>query len=216
MTGTNNINKSKDRKTEILETASRLFLEKGFDGTSIADILKEVGIAKGTLYHHFKSKEEIMDELISIKTNNIIIEVKSVSEDESLTIEEKMVNAIAAMNVSDKEDSKAMMEHMNKPQNALMNQKINKILLNNIPPILAKIIEEGVKEEIFNTPYPLEAMEISIIYLDSIFDVDLFNLSKEELIKKTEAFFYFLEKILGVKERELDYMKNLFMERLNA
>lgn len=53
-----------ERRKEILETAERLFLKKGYTKTTVNDILKEIGIAKGTFYHYFKSKEEVMDEII--------------------------------------------------------------------------------------------------------------------------------------------------------
>ena len=43
------------RKNEILDAADTLFAQKGFDNTSTGDILEMVGIARGTLYYHFKS-----------------------------------------------------------------------------------------------------------------------------------------------------------------
>ncbi|MEG2719586.1 MAG: helix-turn-helix domain-containing protein, partial [Clostridia bacterium] len=46
------VKEAKERENEILDAASILFSEKGFDGTSIADILLKVGIARGTLYYH--------------------------------------------------------------------------------------------------------------------------------------------------------------------
>ena len=47
---------------KILDAAQRLFLEKGYDNTTIQDIVDELGgLTKGAVYHHFKSKEEIMD-----------------------------------------------------------------------------------------------------------------------------------------------------------
>lgn len=57
------------RKNEILDAAGILFSEKGYDNTSVTDIMNAVGIAKGTLYHHFKSKEDIMDALIKRQTD---------------------------------------------------------------------------------------------------------------------------------------------------
>ena len=48
---------------KILEVSQRLFLEKGYDNTKIQDIADELGMTKGAIYHHFKSKEEIMDVL---------------------------------------------------------------------------------------------------------------------------------------------------------
>ena len=47
---------------KILDVCQRLFLEKGYDNTTIQDIVDELGgLTKGAVYHHFKSKEEIMD-----------------------------------------------------------------------------------------------------------------------------------------------------------
>ena len=51
-------------KRKIFETSMKLFAEKGYDGTSIEEITSEVGVAKGTLYYHFSSKEEIFNFLI--------------------------------------------------------------------------------------------------------------------------------------------------------
>jgi len=45
-----------ERKNEILDVAGELFSQKGFDGTSISDIIEKVGVARGTVYYHFKSK----------------------------------------------------------------------------------------------------------------------------------------------------------------
>ena len=58
------VKKAEERRNEILDAADELFGQKGFDGTSTKDILEKVGIARGTLYYHFKSKEDIMDALI--------------------------------------------------------------------------------------------------------------------------------------------------------
>ena len=45
----------------ILEAAQRLFLEKGYDNTTIQDIVDQLGgLTKGAVYHHFKSKEAIL------------------------------------------------------------------------------------------------------------------------------------------------------------
>ena len=51
-------------KRKIFETSMKLFAEKGYDATSIEEITATVGVAKGTLYYHFSSKEEIFNFLI--------------------------------------------------------------------------------------------------------------------------------------------------------
>lgn len=53
-----------ETKDRILRTALKLFVEKGFAEVSINDLIKEVGIAKGGFYHHFKSKDELIYEMM--------------------------------------------------------------------------------------------------------------------------------------------------------
>lgn len=66
-------------KRKIFETAMELFAQKGYDGTSIEEITSVVGIAKGTLYYHFSSKEEIFNFLIDegMKLLKNSIEIKT-------------------------------------------------------------------------------------------------------------------------------------------
>ncbi len=52
-------------KRKIFEISMKLFAEKGYENTSIEEITATVGVAKGTLYYHFSSKEEIFDFLVS-------------------------------------------------------------------------------------------------------------------------------------------------------
>ena len=49
------------RKKQILETAEKLFTEKGYQTTSVQDILDELGLSKGSFYHHFESKEYLLE-----------------------------------------------------------------------------------------------------------------------------------------------------------
>lgn len=51
-------------KRKIFETSMKLFAKKGYDATSVEDITATVGVAKGTLYYHFSSKEEIFNFLV--------------------------------------------------------------------------------------------------------------------------------------------------------
>ena len=50
-------------RNKILEASGALFAEKGFDATTMQDIMARSGLSKGAIYHHFKSKEEIMQAL---------------------------------------------------------------------------------------------------------------------------------------------------------
>jgi AcrR family transcriptional regulator len=70
-------------KRKIFEASMKLFAEKGYDATSIEEITATVGVAKGTLYYHFSSKEEIFNFLIEegmkLLQNSIAIKTSRLS-----------------------------------------------------------------------------------------------------------------------------------------
>ncbi len=60
----------KEKRDQILEAALELLAAQGFRGTSTAEIARHAGVATGTLFHHFKTKEELINTLyLKIKTN---------------------------------------------------------------------------------------------------------------------------------------------------
>lgn len=200
------------RKNEILDAATRLFAEKGFDNTSTSDIMSAVGIAKGTLYHHFKSKEDIMDSLIERQTTQILDRARKAAGDTSLSVEERMIATISALHIEDTDQTggNEIIDHLHKPQNALMNQKTKQIILQRVPPIMAEIVNDGIAQGLYDTPYPLECMEIAVCYLNLMLDDDVFELTEEQSREKIKAFIFCLERLLGVEEGQLTYFRQMF------
>ncbi|QGG51238.1 TetR/AcrR family transcriptional regulator [Lysinibacillus pakistanensis] len=203
------IKKAQERRNEILDAAEELFNQKGFDGTSTNDILEKVGIARGTLYYHFKSKEDIMDALIDRMTDTILEAAKEIGANKSIPVNERMIRVVMALNIS-RGNGKEIMEHIHKPQNALMHQKIQKIILNNVPSILADIIREGIEQGLFNTLYPYECMEMIVAYTNTVFDDDMVHLTDEERTSRIVALVFNVERLLGVENGSLMYMMRMF------
>lgn len=56
-------NKHEDKRQALLKAALTLFTQHGFDGTPTSKIAKEAGVATGTLFHYFKTKEELINQL---------------------------------------------------------------------------------------------------------------------------------------------------------
>ena len=185
-----------ERKKEILDIAEELFTTKGYDNTSTTDILERVGIARGTMYYHFKSKEEILDALIDRVIQGIVRNVKSALSYKA-TAPQKIISFISATRV-DSAIGKEIVDHAHKPQNALMHQKILNSLLAVLTPIAAGIIKDGVKEGSFFTNYPEETAEMLLIYSSVVFD-DLNEMTKAEWEKKVAGFVFNMERLLGVK-----------------
>jgi AcrR family transcriptional regulator len=200
---------AQERRNEILDAADELFGQKGFDGTSTNDILEKVGIARGTLYYHFKSKEDIMDALIERYNARILGAAKAIAADKSISVNERIVRVVMALNIS-AGNGKEIIDHIHKPQNALMHRKIQKVIMNVLPPILTEIIREGIEQGLFSTPYPYECMEMVVAYTNTVFDDDLVEMSNEERASRIPAFVFNVERLLGVENGSLTYMMKMF------
>ena len=196
---------AEERKKEILDTAEELFTTKGYDNTSTADILERVGIARGTIYYHFKSKEDILDALIDRIIQGIVHNVKTVLSYDAAA-PQKIISFIGAIRV-DSAIGKEITDHAHKPQNALMHQKILNSLLAVLTPIAAEIIEDGIKEGSFSTDYPEETAEMLLIYSSIVFD-DMNEITNAEREKKVTGFVFNMERLLGVKSGGLSEIIN--------
>ena len=196
------IKNGEERKHEILDIAKELFIEKGYENTSIVNILEKVGIAKGTLYYYFTSKEEILDAIIDR------ISEQEISKDPSLSVQEKILGVVMSLNIEDDKEKK-IVNNIHNPQNLLMHQKQFDSIIDNVVPILTKVICEGIEKGIFNTDYPLETVEMILIYTQTVFDSNN-NLSMEETLRKISAFIVNLERLLGAEKGSFDFIKQVF------
>ena len=146
----------KSKKEQILDMSFSLFLEKGYDNTSISDILSKLDIARGTLYYHFESKEAIMDAIIEKSAKKIVEEAKGIVLQNGLSVHEKIFLLFYESSMRRLSGGELMIDYLNQPQNALFHEKSNRAFIQKISPILGDIISEGVKEGIFDNAFPYE------------------------------------------------------------
>ena len=197
------VKEAEERREEILDAAEKLFAAKGFDNTSTGDILDAVGIARGTLYYHFKSKEEILDGVIGRITNRLMQDAGEIVRKKELPVLERLTKAILSLNVESKIGYE-IMEQVHRPQNALMHQKIQATLLAGINPILTELVKEGIEQGICHTRYPESVVEMTILYANVAFDeLNVAGLRPEQREKKIAGFIYNMERLMGMAEGSL-------------
>ena len=193
-----------ERKNEILDAAEELFAAKGYEATSTGDILDRVGIARGTLYYHFQSKEDILDALTERINGNLIAKAERIAKDKSISVVERIVLAIASLNLESGESriGREVLEQVHKPQNALMHQKMQKRMLDGVVPVISALVEEGNESGIFHAEYPRETTEMLILYAGTAFDSRL-EPTPEQVQARAQALIRNTEKLLGVAEGSL-------------
>ncbi len=196
------VKEAEERKNEILDVAERLFGTKGFDNTSTSDILNEVGIARGTLYYHFKSKEDILDAMIDRMTGRLVEKAAALLAKKEIPVLKRLTMMMTALNVNGSLGQE-IMEQVHKPQNALMHQKMQERLLAGVNPLVTALIREGMAQGICRTEYPAEVAEMTLLYSNTVFDT-LAEHGKEERERKINAFIYNLERLLGMERGSME------------
>ena len=167
----------------ILDVSQRLLLEKGYENTTIQDIVNELGgLTKGAVYHHFKSKEEIMDAVGDrmFTENNPFNKVMNRSDLNGLQKLKEMIR----LNQSDK--ARADMNIQSLP--ILKNPRILAGMIaanrNYLSPYFQKLIEEGNQDGSIHTEYAKEISELIPLLTSVWLAPTVYPSSAEGMLKK--------------------------------
>lgn len=185
-----------ERKSEILDTAEQLFKEKGYEQTSVSEIVKRVGVAQGTFYYHFKSKEEIADSVIDRSLARLIEPVQLIAAKSELSALDKLTHMIQ-IDYQKRLEHNGAFDYLHHEKNSTLHQKMIVKLILRYSPILTEVIEQGVKEGMFHTKHPKEIADFFLTGFQFLFDPGIFNWSEEEMHMKLQASNEIIEKLLG-------------------
>lgn len=152
-----------ERKNELIDCAEALFFAKGYEATTIADILAQTGLSKGAFYHHFESKEELLDALTDRITRSMIASARDILEDETLDAL-TCLNRFFARGGQWKRETAPRLSVVYatifKPENAVLYQRMVKAAVTALTPVLTSIVEQGAREGTFNVPDPKIVSEL--------------------------------------------------------
>lgn len=192
-----------ETRKKILDISFRLFSEKGYDHTTIQDIVDRLGMSKGAVYHHFKSKEDILDHLYDqyyVDSHMFdILEAPSLTGLEKLR--ELLRRQLADPGKLDIDDVTVSLEH-----NPQLLQLLLTTSVHNAAPIIQRLLEEGVADGSITTAHPKELAESCLVLLNLWAGV--FSHSREEFMSK----FRFLKEMtdaLGVPVFDQSLMDTL-------
>lgn len=196
--------KKGQRKKELVRKAYELFITKGYENTSVDDIITSAGIAKGTYYYHFESKEEILEEVVNMMIDEGVERAKQILKS-GLKPEEKLVYTILALRVTPEEQ--AMQDTIHTKENIILHKKVNDRVIEAAVPILSEIAREAKKEGLFNLDNNIEErVRMTLILSTEMFDHNEINEAKISVFIDT------LEKIYGAKTGTLSFIKKLIKE----
>ena len=142
------------RRSELLDQALGLFLSRGYDNTSLNDVIAEAGISKGAFYHYFPSKEALLVAIADRFGRQTLAELEDVFNAPDLDPLRRL-NAFLGQALRIKTDMAPaawiVFGALFRPENQLLYQRIVIASESLFRPVLTKMIAQGVKEKIFHT-----------------------------------------------------------------
>ena len=195
-----------ERKDELVDCAQALFFAKGYEATTIADIIARAGLSKGAFYHHFESKEDLLDALTQRVTRTMIAAARDILEDESLDALTRL-NRFMARGGEWKREAAPMLgaiyASVFKPENAVLYQRMVNAAIVAITPALTGIIEQGKREGAFDVADSQIVAEI-LIHLSNARQAVMADAMQATAQGDVDHAVAVLEKRLGVEQKIID------------
>lgn len=199
--------KGERRKQELLEIAYRLFLSRGYENTSVDDIIDEAGIAKGTYYYYFESKEQTLEEVIGMMIEKEIEAAESFLLSPA-PVPQKIVGIIASIRPAPEEQT--IEGALMRPDNMIMHQKIKRRLVEKVVPLLSRAVEEGVEQGVFACDHIPERVRMMLLLSNELFDEGRFT------DRDVDVFIDLTEKLLGAQSHSMDFIRQLIRVPLSS
>lgn len=148
--------KSDERRSQLLDCAQSLFFKRGFEHTTINDIMREAKISKGGFYHHFGSKEELLIGVYRRLADEASVEIREIAEVTGISARERIDRVFEArlrqMRSSTSDGEIEALHRLYLDENAGLYQRLNRSVANAVAPHLARVIQSGIDEGVFNVP----------------------------------------------------------------
>lgn len=204
-----------ERYAEFIDAAQQLFFTKGYEKTSVQDIINMVGVAKGTFYHYFDSKVDILDALVRRLLEHVETGLEAIVADGSLNAVEKFEQFFWFINQW-KIDSKPFLLQtarvLYQDQNILLRYKMQSEALKSYNALMAAIIEQGMAEGVFDVEYPCATADV-IFMIPRIFEDTLIpflisddrdNEMLEHIQQQIVVYSQSVERVLGMTTESLN------------
>ncbi len=138
-----------DKRRQILDAAIRVFARQGFHSTRVADIADEAGVAYGLVYHYFRSKDEVLNELFSERWSLLLAAIEET--DLNGKTPRAKLEAVAAFIVDsyrhDPELMKVIIVEVTRAANSFGRTHLPEI--RSAYELIAKIVSEGQEAGVF-------------------------------------------------------------------
>ncbi|HMK46562.1 MAG TPA: TetR/AcrR family transcriptional regulator [Methanocella sp.] len=185
------------RKRELLRAAEELFRDNSYEKTSVSDIVKKVGVAQGTFYYYFKSKDDVLNAVIDHYIDMYVAGLERLLSNDQIDPMSKIemvVNDGLSMHICDRK----FVEFLHAEENLVTHQRYMMKSFDEVIPIITKIVEQGVTAGIFNVENPKEVVEIMVFAFGYLEDALFLSSGDEQYFRRLRAAEQLTERALGI------------------
>jgi AcrR family transcriptional regulator len=198
------VKKPEERKSEIIATARQLFQIKEYEMTTMQDVMDQLGIAKGTIYHYFKSKEELLEAVVENMVEEDIARKRRLINEMPGNALDK-IRALVEMN-SLADNDEVILGHLHQPGNMGMHTRLLAITLIKEAPLYAELIHQGCEQGLFQTDAPLECAEFVLSGIQFLTDQGIYPWSQEDILRRAQAFPALIEALLEAPQGSFQFV----------
>lgn len=186
-----------ERRSEILDAAQELFMAQGFEETSVTDIVKKIGVAQGTFYYYFESKDAVLSAVLDRFIVYLESEFQKVTGNPEMTAKQKFQALLDFESMfSFFMGSEALAGYIHREDNIGLHQRFMDRFFAVLIPLLTGVVRQGVAEGSFDTPYPLETIEILLMGIGGFIHQYYFG-DTQVYTDKKRAMDNIVERLLG-------------------
>ncbi|MBU1238394.1 TetR/AcrR family transcriptional regulator [Myxococcota bacterium] len=209
---------SGNNKLGLISAAWDLFTQKGYENTTVKDILDRMKLAKGTFYHYFASKESILNDVTEYVLTKQLSAYQEKLRDEDVGAMGRLYllfDHLKTWKLNNTIFMRTLLRTVYSEKNLKLRHHLFDKMVTILSPLLADIFEQGVREGVFRIEHPLETAQLVLhmgftvgsmvareilAFMDNPGD----SPQAERILRLSDCYFDSMEKIIGVDSGALD------------
>jgi AcrR family transcriptional regulator len=143
-----------ERRAQLVEAALECFREQGVPATTVSDIVKRAGVAQGTFYLYFDTKDELLCSLVEYALDGLAERIEEAVAGDGTAVDKLLVLRDAFTELADEPHEQEALRVLHQPENRDLHDRVTAAFLPRLQPVMERILAQGIDEGAFDVADP--------------------------------------------------------------